>query len=372
MGAAKVDFRASARQTGVRNDFTGRGLVCPAHLDQIKPGMGEAGAGSRGRDLAFGYVEGDAMSAVRLNVKFDGERLDEGRIDVRELAPALLAIGELISQANRALHPDAPPIRVEAVATAVGSFEIDIDVVLSGWRLLRDFFTSADVDAVLKIVSTLGLVGTPVMGLIQFLRVLKGRKVASASQIEGDQVIVRFVDENGSLTSVTIPVEVLRLYQEARVQRELGKLMEVLASPEIDSITFSPKDGRRFLAAEPVVITERDRPYVVVEPLPPVLINETLNRMALSIRALAFAEGNKWRLFDGQNTIVASIEDEEFVKRVDQNLIRFAKGDVLLCEVRTVQTQSEAGLKTEHAITRVIEHIPAPTQIPITFTSPEA
>lgn len=308
---------------------------------------------------------------MRLTVKFDGLRLEEGRIDVRELAPALLAIGELISHSNRALHPDAPPIKVEAVATAVGSFEIDIDVILSGWKLVRDFFTSSDVDAVLKIVTVLGLVGTPAVGLIQFLRMLKGRRVQSASQIAGDRVVVRFPDENGVQTSLTIPSEVLRLYQEAKVQRELGKLMDVLASPDIDTITFSSASDRRVGASEPVVLTERDRSYVMTEPLPPVLVNETVTKMALSIRTLAFAEGNKWRLYDGQNTISATIEDEEFRKRVDQSLERFAKDDVLICEVRTTQTQSETGLKTEHAIIRVIEHKSAPTQIPITFTPPE-
>lgn len=166
---------------------------------------------------------------------------------------------------------------------------------------------------------------------------------------------------------MTVPGEVLRLYQEARVQRELGRLMDVLASPDIDTITFSSSD-RRIDASSPVVLTENDRNYVLTEPLPPVLVNETVTLMALSIRTLAFAEGNKWRLYDGQNVINATIEDEEFRRRADQRLERFAKDDVLICEVRTVQTQSEAGLKTEYAIVRVVEHKTPPTQIAIKFT----
>ena len=89
--------------------------------------------------------------------------------------------------------------------------------------------------------------------------------------------------------------------------------------------------------------------------------------LALSIRSLAFQEGNKWRLFDGQNTIIATIEDKDFVRRVDLNIERFAKGDLLICEVRTIQTQGKDGLKTEHNVLKVVEHRPAPIQISLPF-----
>jgi hypothetical protein len=89
--------------------------------------------------------------------------------------------------------------------------------------------------------------------------------------------------------------------------------------------------------------------------------------MALSIRSLAFQEGNKWRLYDGQNTITAAIDDRDFVEKVDSNLVRFAKGDILVCDVKTVQEQTSEGLKTEHTVIRVLEHRQAPTQISLPF-----
>ena len=94
---------------------------------------------------------------------------------------------------------------------------------------------------------------------------------------------------------------------------------------------------------------------------------DEIRRLALSIRSLAFQEGNKWRLFDGQNVITATIEDETFLDRVDRNLVRFAKGDVLICEVRTIQKQGQTGLTTEHSVRRVVEHRPAPARIQLPF-----
>jgi hypothetical protein len=52
-------------------------------------------------------------------------------------------------------------------------------------------------------------------------------------------------------------------------------------------------------------------------------------------------------------------------------MVRFAKGDILVCEVKTVQMQSMDGLKTEHTVLRVIEHRQAPTQITLPFVSEE-
>jgi len=91
--------------------------------------------------------------------------------------------------------------------------------------------------------------------------------------------------------------------------------------------------------------------------------------LALSIRSLAFQEGNKWRLFDGQNTITATIDDKDFIHRVDQNLIRFAKGDILVCEVRTIQKQTIDGLKADHIVLRVEEHKQAQAQISLPFSN---
>ncbi|MCI0663522.1 MAG: hypothetical protein L0220_20865, partial [Acidobacteria bacterium] len=97
--------------------------------------------------------------------------------------------------------------------------------------------------------------------------------------------------------------------------------------------------------------------FVLSEAQPETVVDDT-RRLAFSIRSLAFQEENKWRLFDGQNTITAKIEDRDFIERVNMNMIRFSKGDILMCEVKMVQTQSIDGLKTEYTVLRVIEHRP--------------
>ena len=85
------------------------------------------------------------------------------------------------------------------------------------------------------------------------------------------------------------------------------------------------------------------------------LVDDT-RRSAFSIISLAFKEENKWRLNDGTNAISAAIEDADFLGKVDANQISFSKWDILLCDVRVVQKQTDSGLKTEYTVIRVVEH----------------
>ena len=314
-------------------------------------------------------ISGIMMSKTNFTIAFDGPGLKEGRMDVRDLAPALLALGRVIETANRTLNGPDHPVKVEVVATDVGSFEVVIDVVLPLWEQLRTLLTSSDVDGALKLIEIIGISATAGGGLIWLLRQLRGRQITSAARNTDGTVIVRFPAADGSETSIVVPQEVLRLYQEIAVQRELAVLLDTLEKEAVETIAFYPQD-RNKVDAPPVVLTKADRGIAQqAEPVTETVV-DTTQKMALSIRSLAFQEGNKWRLYDGQNVITATIEDRDFLERVDRSLARFAKGDILVCTVRTVQKQAADGLKTEHTVLRVEEHRPAPTQVNINFDPP--
>lgn len=311
------------------------------------------------------------MSKTSFTMSFDGPALKEGRIDVRQLAPALLALGRMIETANRTLNGAEHPVKVEAVATQIGSFEVVIDVLLPYWETLRGLLTSQDMDGALKLAEALGLIGTAGGGLIWLLRRLRGKPITSATRDHNGQIVIRFPDDKGNETSIVVPADTLRLYQELAVQRELKSLLDTLATEGMETITFIPRDKPKE-PAYPVQLTRDDRQIVQPVEMPSETVIDTTQRMALSIRSLAFTEGNKWRLFDGQNVITATIEDKNFLDQVDRSLARFAKGDVLICQVRTIQKQTPEGLKTEHTVLQVIEHRPAPTQMTINFEPPRS
>lgn len=85
------------------------------------------------------------------------------------------------------------------------------------------------------------------------------------------------------------------------------------------------------------------------------VVSDTTTRKLLLIESLAFKDGNKWRVHDGTATFHASIEDREFLDEIDAGE-RFGKGDVLVVDLRQVQSIVSAKLVNESIIVKVWEH----------------
>ena len=71
------------------------------------------------------------QSQVQLDIAFEGEAVDNGQMNVRDLAPSMLALGALFESANRALNRERAEINVNVKATSSGSFHILYDVIQS-------------------------------------------------------------------------------------------------------------------------------------------------------------------------------------------------------------------------------------------------
>ena len=54
----------------------------------------------------------EMSTSVHFSIKYDGPALVGHQMDVRELAPALIALSELLEQANKAAFPNAAEVRV--------------------------------------------------------------------------------------------------------------------------------------------------------------------------------------------------------------------------------------------------------------------
>ncbi len=92
-------------------------------------------------------------------------------------------------------------------------------------------------------------------------------------------------------------------------------------------------------------------------------ISDSEREAYLQIVSLSFKEDNKWRLWDGSNSSLYSMEDQDFLASIDQHTETFGKDDTLRCKIRAVVRLTRNGdLKTELSVVKVFEHISAPTQ----------
>jgi hypothetical protein len=297
------------------------------------------------------------VSHARFSVNYDGPALADHTMDVRDLAPALLAIGEMFDAANLALNGDATQISVNVRAHEPGCFSIDLDVLQSIVKRGIAILSGDELAAAINLKELLvgGTVGA--WSLIQLIRKLRGRTPDRVERVGKSAVRLTIGDD-----TFEVPLKLLRLYQDIAVRSAVERVVEKpLEAPGITSVAFLDK-GRETSRVDRV-----DAPLYRAPAIEDKTLIDDLRQAAFSIVSLAFKEDNKWRLHDGQNQISATIADEQFLAKVDRNLVSFSKGDVLVCEVRFVQKQTGKGLVTEHIVEKVLDHRPAARQIEINF-----
>lgn len=294
------------------------------------------------------------QESAKFTIAYDGPAVKNGEMDVRDLAPALLAVGQLFDAANVALYgQEAKPISVKVSATQAACFEIDLVAMGGLWDQAKLLLSGESATAIANLMAFITVGSGSLFALIKFLR---GKNPDKVEEIGAGQIKITFGSE-----VLIVPLELLRLYRDVQVRKAIEKLVEEpLAKEGIDS--FKIMDAKKVTSTE---VAKNEASYFIA-PIPNdnILLNQSI-RAAYSIVSLAFKEDNKWRLFDGNNQINATISDEDFLGRVDKSQIRFAKGDILICEVTVEQVQSASGLKTNYTVTKVIEHKPALRQLDI-------
>jgi hypothetical protein len=293
------------------------------------------------------------MSRAQFTIAYDGPALNGGTMDVRDLAPALLAVGQLIDSANNALNRDDAKVSVNVKATQPGSFSISLEIIQTYSQQIVGLFAGTEVTAAANILALLAGGGMAGRGLLWLIKRLRGRKPDRIERVDPEYVRIAFDGE-----TIIVPLKMLRLYQDLAVRTAAERMIyEPLQREGIDRfIAF--KDSESEISVTAAEAEAFKRP----EGDEQVLLDD-VRRSAFSIVSLAFKDDNKWRLYDGNSQISTSIADEEFLRSVDRNEISFAKGDVLICDVRVRQSQTPHGLKTEYTVEKVVEHKHAPRQL---------
>jgi len=285
------------------------------------------------------------LAETTFAVTYEGSALVDGRMPVQDLAPALLSLGELFTEASALVYPDREPVALDIRATQEGSFEIDLILTArDAWNHFVDFFGSDGASAVANLFEIVG----GAAGLFFFVKHLHGRRVVARERVPESGKVRLDLDDG---TVIEVSTEVLALYENVQVRERARAVVEPLRKKGVARLIFKAKQETT------VTIEQESVPaYDLPEPEEISLSDDTVE-MAVSIASVAFTEGNKWRFSDGENTFYATIEDGAFLERIDHGIEAFRKGDILRCRMRVIQSQSEEGLHTERRVVEVTEHI---------------
>lgn len=303
------------------------------------------------------------MAKARFEIAFEGDPFKDGEIDVRDLAPTLLAFGNVVQAANKALNGDRADARLKVAATEQGSFvaALTMDV---GWLTDMLDAVSAHPQRVVAADQLLGLLikagtaaGGGVVGLFTAIKYLKGNRPEKV-KARGDGTTEVTINH----TTFVVDDSTVALLQDLPTREAVEDLGVKAARVDgLDNLRIGVDRGD--VAA--VHLARSDFPSMKVPPEPDEPDLEITHREAwLKIVSVHFRDGYKWRFSDGgERPFTAEMEDAAFQNKVQEGLLTLNANDAIRCRLREEQTLSASNLLKFIYVEEVLEHRPGARQM---------
>jgi hypothetical protein len=301
------------------------------------------------------------VSQAEFQIAYDGDAVRNGSMDVADLAPALLALGELIAAANKALNEDQASVSVRVESDfKTGSFEIalllDQGLIEHAKSILHGVGIVDAAGLVKAIFGATSAVGVAT-GVVGLYKKLKGEKVSPIMIIDNSthttikEVTIKTISGRTEKTDV----RTAELYQNQSVRSALERIVRPLRRDGIDRLDIK----RRKKVVESVnkdeAVLFSDSPVETIQAVEP--IDEETVRRTLEIVRIGFRKGIKSRFSDGAVEFEADVKDANFVRDIEKGE-PFACGDSLQVFLYRKTWRNSAGrLETEYAIAEVVKHI---------------
>lgn len=298
---------------------------------------------------------------MQFQLKYNGPAVDAGRMDARELGPAILAVGTLLEQASVLMYGPDRKVNVEVRADFEhGSFGIHFDVL----QLVRDAYELLGVEATRTIFEVL-FGGVSVLSVSALLRRGWAQNESGTEITPADEEFLgggaSSADASMILPGTTVDTKTMRwkLLHDPEIRKSFeGIVAPVEKNPGINSVS---------VIVEEQELERIERSEAAAFRAPPdedeTQISEDVIPAVLQIIGISFGgkKSHVWKfaLPKGQ-PFPAPIQDAAFLDRVRRGAIRFGMGDALKVEALVTTTRKGTELKDSWVILKVIEPLHAP------------
>jgi hypothetical protein len=294
------------------------------------------------------------------HLHYDGPALANHEMDVKDIAPALLALGELLEEVNGIVNNNKVKLTVNIKATEPGSIDVILSASQSALNQAVALFNCDGINAVLNVVDILKLIGIAAggsSGLLALIKWIKNRSIKNITKVETDKFKVELEDGAVRVVSKTE----IDLFSMLSIRKNVEKIVySPLQKEGVDKVVFLTDNKKE-------EINKEESKYFEAPPVTEEPIDEIEIEQSLQIVNISFQQGGKWRFSDGNATFYADILDEEFVDKVQKNLDAFAKDDVLRVKLKRKQSIMAGSIKTDYTIIKVIDHRSAAVTIRLPF-----
>ena len=288
-----------------------------------------------------------ALAELAFTLEYDGPALASHEMDVKQLAPALLATAELFQEMNRLQYPDNPPVSVNLRATREGSIDVHLILVVVGQTV--KLLSGPEATALLNLKNLLGGFGK----LIDYIK-FRGDKTPESLHSSTPGTIRLSLDG----VEMEFPETVEAFAANPRIRSTFKEIVQPLGGG-VEVVRFRQQE---------VVIGEIEESEAPKFQLPPAAspeeaeeVNRDVHEMALRVVSPWFRKGNKWIVTDGDREFWVSVLDEKFVGDILAARTVLTPQDILRCRVRVIQSLDAVGtLHATYEIEAVLEHVVRP------------
>ncbi|HAM22286.1 MAG TPA: hypothetical protein DCQ04_08420 [Actinobacteria bacterium] len=283
------------------------------------------------------------MAEKQFELIYDGTAVQDGRMAIAEIAPALVALEALTRGCSGALRPDCPPVVLSVSSTKQGSFIVSLIAESSpSFDRAIDVFSSDTADAVSNIKDFVEV-------LVLFFIWVRHRGKELLREGEPEPPTVEEMMAGRSLENEQPGISLLSSRPD--LVRHARDVVAPLRAEGIDQMRIEGGGASR------VVVQKAEVAYFDAAADESEEEEDHETTILLRIVNLSLSKGTSWRFSDGQTTFPARIQDAEFVDRVRLGEEVFRNGDFLRCRLRVRQRVDEEGkLRTKREVLEVIEH----------------
>ncbi len=297
---------------------------------------------------------GNKISTV---IKFDGPMLENHTMDVAHLAPALIALSDVIKETNRKFNGDRSDVKLLVNANLEQHcFELSLQLAQTIWDQVGMLLDHEGIASAKEIAEWIGIISPNasegITSLFGLIKLLNGKKVKNTTVIKnesGDRVVQIALEGDKNIIQVSQPV--FNIYTDASTRNRAVAVLQPLRSDGYESLEFY--EGKNVFQN----FTPEDVPAANTNDLPEIRpTNEHISkiRTEVRIRKAAYEGRSKWTLVY-LKAIEASIDDIEWLEKFQNNEVSAPPNSSLDVELEVKVLVNEAGLAIDEANYRVLK-----------------
>lgn len=282
--------------------------------------------------LGLGPKGAEMTKHVVTTIRYDGPALTNHQMDVQELAPALLALAEMVQLANKTFNGDTASMKVLVKADVKQQcFQLDIHLAQTVLESARHLFstdqykTAKEIAELLDLCIPGGLASGTVGGVFLLWKRLLGSKDAPAVAITTEQHGgTTTLVHAGDGSPVTVNNYVYQLASDPEMIALGKKVLKPLARPGYETLGFyqESKAAVEWSEAEAKEFVERTPAFTA-----PVVETEDSNvtpfRTVVSVKTQRNEGKAQWEIKWASKAYMASMEDLEWLADFQAGKVHF-------------------------------------------------